>query len=94
MTELPCYPDSGLMTQEIFDLICFNHYLHELQEVLLQEVQPDDVPVPARGLSVPVEQKTENFFFTCLELHLGQLTAWFPKTSFSKSSPQLLHVYS
>jgi hypothetical protein len=54
-------------------------------------VQPD---APARGFSVPVEQKTENFFFTSLELHLGQLTSLFPKTSFSKSSPQLLHLYS
>jgi hypothetical protein len=42
---------------------------------LLQEVQPDDAPAPARGLSVPEEQKTENFFFTFLELHLGQLTS-------------------
>jgi hypothetical protein len=49
-------------------------YLHELQEVLLQEVQPADA-VPARGFSVPVEQKTENFFFTFLELHLGQATS-------------------
>jgi len=39
-------------------------YPHELQEVLLQEVQPADAAVPAKGLSVPVEQKTENFFFT------------------------------
>jgi len=45
-------------------------YLHELQEVLLQEVHPADA-VPARGLSVPVEQKTENFFLTFLELHFG-----------------------
>jgi hypothetical protein len=55
-------------------------------------VQPD--AVPASGFSVPVEQKTENFFLTSLELHLGQLTSLFPKTSFSKSSPQLLHLYS
>ena len=48
-------------------------YLHELQEVLLQEVHPD--AVPARGLSVPVEQKTENFFFTFLELHFGHCTS-------------------
>jgi hypothetical protein len=46
-------------------------YLHELQEVLLQEVQPADAAVPAKGLSVPVEQKTENFFFTAFELHFG-----------------------
>ena len=50
-------------------------YLHELQEVLLQVVQPDDAAVPARGFSVLAEQKTENFFFTSLELHLGQLTS-------------------
>jgi hypothetical protein len=48
-------------------------YLQELQEVLLQEVHPD--AVPARGLSVPVEQKTENFFFTFFELHLGHCTS-------------------
>jgi hypothetical protein len=57
-------------------------------------VQPDDAAVPASGRSVPAEQKTENFFFTSFELHLGQLISWFPKTSFSNSSPQLLHLYS
>jgi hypothetical protein len=61
---------------------------------LPQEEQPDDAPLPASGFSVPEEQKTENFFFTSFELHLGQLTSVFPKTSFSKSLPQLLHVYS
>ena len=66
-----------------------------LQFVLLQEVQPDETAeVPARGLSVPVEQNTENFFFTFFELHLGQLTSWPPKTSFSKFSPHPEHVYS
>ena len=52
---------------------CF--YPHELQEVLLQDVQLAEAAVPARGFSVPVAQKTENFFFTSLELHLGQLTS-------------------
>lgn len=47
-------------------------YLHELHVVLLHDVQPD---VLARGFSVPVAQKTENFFFTSLELHLGQMTS-------------------
>jgi hypothetical protein len=50
--------------------------------------------VPARGLSVPVAQKTENFFFTFSELQCGQVISWFPKTSFSNSSPQLQHLYS
>lgn len=50
-------------------------YLHELQEVLLQVVQPADAAVPANGFSVPAAQKTENFFFTSLELHLGQFTS-------------------
>jgi hypothetical protein len=41
---------------------------------LLQEVQPAARLVPASGFSVPEEQKTENFFLTSLELHLGQFT--------------------
>lgn len=58
-------------------------------------MHPDELAeVPARGLSVPAAQKTENFFFIFFELHFGQVISWFPKTSFSKSSPQLLHVYS
>ena len=47
-------------------------YLQVLQLVLLQEEQPDETAVPASGLSVPAEQKTENFFFTSFDLHLGQ----------------------
>jgi hypothetical protein len=42
---------------------------------LLQEEQLADAPVPARGLSVPAEQKTENFFFTAFELHFGHATS-------------------
>jgi hypothetical protein len=58
-------------------------------------VHPDELAdVPARGLSVPEAQKTENFFFIFFELHCGQVISWFPKTSFSNSLPQLLHVYS
>jgi hypothetical protein len=44
-----------------------------LHVLLLHDVQPEDEP--ARGFSVPVAQKTENFFFTSLELHFGQLTS-------------------
>jgi hypothetical protein len=50
-------------------------YLQVLQLVLLQEVQPDETAVPASGLSVPAEQKTENFFLTSFDLHLGQFTS-------------------
>jgi hypothetical protein len=42
---------------------------------LLQEEQLADAAVPASGRSVPEEQKTENFFFTVLELHLGHATS-------------------
>ena len=38
----------------------YESYLQVLQLVLLQDVQPD---VPARGFSVPDDEKTENFFF-------------------------------
>jgi hypothetical protein len=62
-----------------------------MQEVLVQDVHPD---VPARGFSVPVALNTENFFLTSFELHLGQFISGFPDTSFSKSSPQLQHLYS
>jgi len=51
------------------------YYLQVLQLVLLQEEQPDETAVPASGLSVPAEQKTENFFFTSFDLHLGQFTS-------------------
>jgi hypothetical protein len=51
------------------------NYPQELQEVLLQEVQPADAAVPARGLTVPAEQNTENFFFTVFELHFGHVTS-------------------
>ena len=44
-------------------------YPQELQEPFEQEEQLDEPEVPARGFSVPVEQKTENFFFTSFELH-------------------------
>ena len=50
-------------------------YLQVLQLVLLQEVQPDETAVPASGFSVPAEQKTENFFLTSFDLHLGQFTS-------------------
>lgn len=66
----------------------------ELQEVLLQDEQLAEAAVPARGRSVPDAQKTENFFFTVFELHLGHAISGFPKTSFSKSSPQSAHLYS
>jgi hypothetical protein len=61
---------------------------------LLQEPQEADAAVPAKGLSVPAAQNTENFFFTSFELHFGQTTSWFPKTSFSKSSRQAVQEYS
>jgi len=50
-------------------------YPQELQEPFEQEEQPDDRVVPASGFSVPLEQKTENFFFTSFELHRGQMTS-------------------
>jgi hypothetical protein len=65
-----------------------------LQDVLLQEVQEAEAPVPAKGLSVPAEQNTENFFFTSFELHFGHSISWFPKISFSNSSLQEQHLYS
>jgi len=58
---------------------------------LLQDVQEADAAVPAKGLSVPAEQNTENFFFTSFELHCGQIISWLPNTSFSKSSLQEQH---
>jgi len=65
-------------------------HLQELQDPLLQDVQPDD-DAPARGLSTPLMAKVESFFFTSSDEHFGQLTALFPKTSFSNSSSQVLH---
>jgi hypothetical protein len=40
--------------------------------LLVQDVQPDDVP--ASGFSVPDALKTENFFFISSESHFGHLT--------------------
>ena len=82
------------MSPEGFRDICRIHpngYLQVLQEVLLQDVQEADAAVPARGLSVPAEQNTENFFLTSFELHFGQVISWLPNTSFSKSSLQEQH---
>jgi hypothetical protein len=50
-------------------------YPQELQEPFEQEEQLDEADVPARGFSVPVEQNTENFFFTFFELHRRQMTS-------------------
>jgi len=67
-------------------------YLQVLQDPLLQDVHPDDEP--AKGFSTPLMPNMESFFFTSSDEHLGQLTALFPKTSFSNSSSQAAHLYS
>lgn len=66
-------------------------YPQVLQELLLQELQPE---LPPPLFSTPLIPKVENFFLTDSELHLGHLTIVLPKTSFSKFSPQSLHLYS
>jgi hypothetical protein len=63
--------------------------LQEVQEPLLQELQPDEEP--AKGFSTPLIPKVESFFFTSFDAHFGHSTSLFPKTSFSNSSLQLLH---
>jgi len=67
--------------------------LQELQEPLLQEVQPAD-DEPAKGFWTPLMPKAESFFMSSLEEHFGQQTSLFPKTRISKSSPHPLHWYS
>ena len=64
-------------------------YLQELQEPELQDEQPVEA-----GFSTPLMPNTESFFLMSAELHFTQDTFWFPKTSFSNSSPHLLHLYS
>lgn len=60
---------------------------------MLQEVQPEE-DVPAKGFDTPLIPKTESFFFTSPEPHLGQSTFVVLKTSFSNSCSHLRHTYS
>jgi hypothetical protein len=64
-------------------------YLQVLQEPELQLEQPDEV-----CFSTPLMPKRENFLTTSSEVQPGHKTDVFPKTSFSKSSPQEEHLYS
>jgi hypothetical protein len=59
--------------------------LQELQEPLLQEVQPAD-DEPAKGFSTPLMPNADIFFLTSGDEHLGQATSCLPNTSFSKFS--------
>jgi hypothetical protein len=51
--------------------------LQELQEPLLQEVQPADEE-PANGFSTPLIPNAESFLARSLDEHFGQHTSRFP----------------
>jgi hypothetical protein len=51
--------------------------LQELQEPLLQEVQPADEE-PAKGFSTPLIPKAEIFFVRSPDEHFGQQTCRLP----------------